>query len=186
MSRGGTTPSRLNRRATAIVIATMFFMSTAPAPPPHVAVLHRARERVHRPLTRVGGGDDVEMAVDQQRPPTFPVGALQATEDVAAARGARVEHLDLVADLRQLGRDILGSFPFTHHGVGVAGVGGVDPDEFRGELDDLVGSGVLAGHGDLPTIAGPVTGGWMWVVYPLLVAVTAAASPSGGMADALA
>ena len=31
-SRGGTTPSRLNRRATASVMPTMSFMSTAPRP----------------------------------------------------------------------------------------------------------------------------------------------------------
>ena len=76
---------------------------------PHVAVLHRTGEGVHRPLRRLGG-HDVEVPVDEQRA-TLAVRAGQPAEDVAASGRAGVEHLHLVPDLGELPRDVLRRLP---------------------------------------------------------------------------
>ncbi len=114
---------------------------------PHVAVLHRTGERVHRPLRRLGG-HDVEVPVDEQRA-TLAVRPGQPAEDVRCAGRARVEDLHLVPDLGELPRDVLRRLPLPDRALRLAGVGGVDRDELRGQLDDLVLGG--ARHGHLPT-----------------------------------
>ena len=94
---------------------------------PHVAVLHRSGERVHRPLRRLGR-HHVEVPVHEQGP-AFAVRPREPAEDVRPAGRARVEHLHLVPDLGELPRDVLRRLPLPDRAVGLAGVGGVDRDE---------------------------------------------------------
>jgi hypothetical protein len=102
---------------------------------PHVAVLHRTGERVDAPVGGLGG-DDVEVAVDQQGA-AAGVGAGQAGEYVAAA-GRRLDILGFIADLFKLGSHPAGAFGLAFCGLRLAGVGRIEPDERADEVDDLI------------------------------------------------
>ena len=91
------------------------------------------------PVRRVGG-DDVEVAVDQQGGPGLVLAF--ETGDDAGPPGVRFQDLRLEADVREEGGDVLGGLPLTGAGV-VAGVRGVDPDQVAADVDDLVQCGGL-------------------------------------------
>ena len=61
-----TAASALRMSATAIIMASMSFMSTAPRPH-NIPVLDRTGERVHTPVRRLGG-DHVEVPMQHQGP----------------------------------------------------------------------------------------------------------------------
>ena len=103
---------------------------------PHVAVLHRAGERVHAPVGSLGG-HHVEVAVNHQRTP-IGVGAGQPGEDVSSARRARFDVLGLVADLFESLRHPAGAFGLTLGGLQLARVAGVEANQLADEPDDLV------------------------------------------------
>ncbi|KPC70460.1 hypothetical protein ADL26_16880, partial [Thermoactinomyces vulgaris] len=100
-----------------------------------VAVLDLAGEGVDGPLVGLGG-DDVEVAVEEEGA-AARVGAGVATGDGGAA-GRGLVDLRFEADFGQLLRDVLGGGALALGGRVVAGVGGVDPDEVAGDVDDLV------------------------------------------------
>ena len=116
---------------------------------PDVAVALLAGERVHAPLGRVGG-DDVQVAVDQQGRPRA-VAALDAGDQAGPPPLGLVDDRG-DADLVELARHPLGGDPLAGARGGAPGVRRVDADEVREQLGDLVlGSGQrqrrVLGHG---------------------------------------
>ena len=150
-------PARLKCRATAIIIAD-HVLHVDRAAAPDVAVLDRAGERVHAPVRRLGG-HHVEVAVQQQRA-AGRVGAREPGEHVAPARRARLDVFGLVPDLFQLLGHPAGALGLALGGLGLAGVGGVEPDQLADEVDHL-GSAGSAVTVTFPTTL--TTLGWVWV-----------------------
>ncbi len=112
---------------------------------PHVAVLDRPGERVHAPVGRFGG-DDVEVAVDQQRA-AVRVGAGQPGEHVAPPGCSCLDVLGGVADLAESVAHPFRAVGLALGGRRVTGIGGVESDQLADEVDDLVGgAGGRHGH----------------------------------------
>ena len=91
---------------------------------------------MHAPVGRLGG-DDIEVAVDQQCT-AAAVGTGKTDEDVAATRRAGLDVLGGVPDRGQLLGDPEGTLRLTLGGGQLTGVGGVEPDQGADEIDDLV------------------------------------------------
>ncbi len=104
--------------------------------PPHVAVLHRPRERVHRPLRRISG-HHVQMPMHQQRP-TRPIRPRQPGDHIPPPLGPRLHVRRLVPHLSQLLGHPLRRRPLPDHRRGIPGVRRIDPDQLTGQLHDLV------------------------------------------------
>jgi hypothetical protein len=94
------------------------------------AVADLAAERVEAPLGGVGG-HDVEVGLDEDRG-QVGVGAVDAREDVGAARG-RFEQRGWHAVVVQDRGHVLGGLAFAR-AVAAAAVGGVEPDQLRAQL----------------------------------------------------
>ena len=91
---------------------------------------------MHAPVRRLGG-DDIEMAVDQQRA-AVAVGAGKTGEDIAPAGCAGLDVLGGVPDRAELLGNPQGALRLALGGRQLAGVGGVEPDQGADEVDYLV------------------------------------------------
>ena len=121
-----------------------------------------AGERVDLPVRRVGG-DDVEVAVDEQGGPGWSSPVMRVTTLARPGRGFQDGRLE--ADLGEERGDVLGRLALAGAGV-VAPVGRIDPDQVAAQAGDLVLSGdVVVARGGWSLRHHPmVAPGWVEVV----------------------
>ena len=103
-------------------------------PAPQAAIAFLRPEGVDAPV-RSGGGDDVEVTVDDQTR-ADRIGTLETEQDAGAARGALDKH-GVQPDLLQLPHDVLGRGPLPRAGS-VAGVRRVDPQQVAAQPGGVI------------------------------------------------